>query len=99
MVCSGTWNAAGFRKHNYCIRSDDKTRTQALAALHSADFDYERPMADRNRRELAARQSLLICPGCEGDIATLTTDAIKIDLRVGGLGDAKALLDPSCEGW
>jgi hypothetical protein len=91
LVCTGTWNAAGFRQKNLCVRSEDRARALALTTLHSADFDYERPAAERSRRERSARQALVICPDCVSALRELLTCARTLLIRTAGLGDATEL--------
>lgn len=92
LICTGTWNDAGFRQRNICLRDSDRSRALALTALHSADFDYERPVAERERREQAARQTLMICPKCEPALTDFLNDAESLSIRAGGFGDAAGLI-------
>ena len=91
LICTGTWNDAGFRQRNICAQSNERTRALALTSLHSADFDYERQADERSRRERAARQALVICPDCEATLRDLFTGGQSLTIHTSGIGDAAEL--------
>ena len=91
LICTGTWNVAGFRQRNICVQSNERNRALALTSLHSADFDYEQQVDERSRRGRAAYQTLVICPDCEASLREIFTGAQSLTIHTFGIGDALEL--------